>query len=180
MTPTAASLLLAWVTISVLLLAIVGILRRLRALERAVAGGQPLAGGVGRGRELPVLAEEAAVDGISDSLLLFATDSCPACSEILRSLLDYPAEVLRRVVVVLASGGVDDPMTIPGVRMVSGDTAREWFDACGVSAVPFAVKVDRSRRGTQMGLLTSTAVLDAYMSASSSHASGMPVETQGG
>ena len=129
----ATALVLAWVAILLLTLAVAGLMRQVHLLltERA-ADGAPVPERPGA----PQLPAELVTTG-AERLVLFASTSCVACSEVLPVLVDHCRGDGRSCLVVTAAARHPDWPD----ELVYRENAADLFEHFGIVATPHALRI---------------------------------------
>lgn len=129
----ATALLLAWVAIVLLALAVAGLMRQVHLLltERS-ADGTPAAGPPAA-RTLP--ADLMAVG--SERIVLFASTSCVACSEVMPVMAEYSRRSGTSCTVITAAARHPDWPD----ELVYRENAADLFEQFGVEATPHALRI---------------------------------------
>lgn len=123
-----SALLASWAAIALLAFVVAGLIRQVHHLSRAGAGRStpPQRAGIEPGRPAPGIGE--LVDGGSGAVLLFLSDTCPTCEDVLAAASDWAER----------EGG--DQGNGPAIRALYADAS---VTATGSSAVPvLAGRVD--------------------------------------
>ena len=168
MTPTTAALVLAWICVVVLALATAGLLRRVEALERQVAGrgtgGAPAGdGGPRPGMRLPLREHlGSAVSGTRDVLLLVVAPGCGSCRSALAALGALASQTRDLdVVVATADADLGDLAAPAGAAVVTG--AAGLVDVLGVPATPYLVRLDAEGTIRAADLVTASTDLSGWL-----------------
>ncbi|MET7640865.1 hypothetical protein [Streptomyces sp. NPDC005438] len=141
-----SALLVSWVAIALLAFVVAGLVRQVHQLTRA--GGtrrasSPRKVGIDPGRPAPAIDELAGQD--QDAVLLFLSDTCHTCEDVLAAAGEW---VRREAPEQLAVRAVYAETTVTAtdeVVPVLPDRA-DLFEAYDALATPYAVIVDRTGR----------------------------------
>ncbi len=183
MSPTTAALVLAWICVVVLALATAGLLRRVEALERQVAGagvpggvGTGAGGGARPGMRLPLREHlGAAVSGRREVLLLVVAPGCGSCRSALAALGAAAARTRHLdVVVATAAADLGDLAPPAGAAVVTGAAA--LVDVLGVPATPYLVRLDAEGTVRAVDLVTAGTDLAGWVQPAAESGSGRAVE----
>lgn len=133
------ALVLAWLAITLLALAMSGILRQVRALSIAVAGTLPRMRGPMPGiyvADVPGLVD----DDARASILLFVGGGCSGCDAVLPTFLASADVANHRADHVLVCSG--EPLAQPNGKVRVLSRRIDAFEALQVPATPYAVLID--------------------------------------
>lgn len=131
------ALLVTWVAIVLLGLVVAGLIRQVHALRR---GPRTPEMGLDHGMPAPQFARLAPVTG-RPTLLLFLSNDCGSCDDVLHEALGLAADHPVRAIFRTEATEVKAP---PGMLIFAGE--RELFDEYKVPATPFAVLADENGR----------------------------------
>lgn len=133
------ALLLTWVALAVLALAMSGLVRQIHVLSGRRTSSQY---GPTPGTPVADFGGLPSRDG-KPLLLLFASDHCESCSQLLPLLRDLSSREQWFHAAALFAESAPIPM-VDGLTVI--ENQRDVFDRLGVAAVPFGVWCDPQRR----------------------------------
>lgn len=128
MSADAAGLLLAWVAILILTLALAGVIRQLRTMQQSLGYRRPVQGPDMESVDFSALGEDV-------SVVVFVSDTCATCQEILAWSGRNRAAIAASQVAFVAR----EPTSGPDQDMVIVN--RTLFDMAGVRVTPLGVRV---------------------------------------
>ncbi|AXK35757.1 hypothetical protein DVA86_27115 [Streptomyces armeniacus] len=151
-----SALLASWVAIALLAFVVAGLVRQVHQLSRAgtgTRGAPPRRAGIEPGRPAPAIGEILGPDGGSDrdpgnrdALLLFLSDTCQTCEDVLSAASDWirreggdQGPAIRAVYAEPSVAVTDSRVPILAGRL-------DLFDVYDAIATPYAVLVDATGR----------------------------------